>query len=100
VRAVRPKADNILQVGRAVTFGIRADLTSYPVVPTGSSDSLKGVDCNISHRQVRSWLLTLLVVLVANLSYAFANLSYAFWGVKLRSGSRHQCKLCKILNMN
>jgi len=42
-------------LGWAVTFGIKADLTSCPIVPTGSSGSLKGVDCNIPHRRVRVW---------------------------------------------
>ena len=46
------------------TFGIRADLTGCPVVPTGSSGSLRGVDCEIPHRRVRVVLLALLVVLV------------------------------------
>jgi len=32
-------------------FGIKADLTGCPVVPTGSSGSLRGVDCNIPHRR-------------------------------------------------
>jgi hypothetical protein len=51
-------------VGRAVTFGIRADLTGCLVVLTGSSGSLRGVDCKIPHRRVRDVLLALLVVLV------------------------------------
>jgi hypothetical protein len=42
-------------LGRTVTFGIRADLTGCPIVPPGSSGSLKGVDCNIPHQQVRVW---------------------------------------------
>ena len=46
------------------TFGIRADLTGCPVVPTGSSGSLWGVDCKIPHWWVRGVLLALLVVLV------------------------------------
>jgi len=36
------KVDNIWQVGWAVTFGIRADLTGCLVVPTGLSGSLRG----------------------------------------------------------
>jgi len=51
-------------LGRAVTFGIRADLTGCSVVPTGSSGSLRGMDCKIPHRRVRDVLLVLLVVLV------------------------------------
>jgi hypothetical protein len=34
-----------------VIFGIRARLIGCPMVPTGLSDSLRGVNCNISHRQ-------------------------------------------------
>jgi hypothetical protein len=64
VRAVSPKRTIYSMLGRAVTFGIRADLTGCPVVPTGSSGSLRGVDCKIPHRRVRDVLLALLVVLV------------------------------------
>jgi len=78
VRAEGPKW-TIYRLGRAVTFGIRADLIGCPMVSTRSSDSLRGVDCKIPHWRVRSWLLALLVVLVANLLYAF-------WGVRLRNG--------------
>jgi hypothetical protein len=42
-------------VGWGVTFGIRARLTGCPMVPTGSLGSLKGVDCNIPRRRVRTW---------------------------------------------
>jgi len=47
--------------------------------PTGSSDSLRGMDCKIQHRRVRSWLLALLVVLVVDQLFAF-------WGVRLSDG--------------
>jgi len=42
-------------MGWGVTFGIRARLTGCPMVLMGLSGSLGGVDCNISHRQVRNW---------------------------------------------
>jgi hypothetical protein len=51
-------------LGRTVIFGIRADLTDNPVVPTGSLGSLRGVDCKIPHQRVRDVLLALLVMLV------------------------------------
>jgi hypothetical protein len=41
--------------GWAITFGFRADLIGCPVVLMGSSGSLRGVDCKISHRRVREW---------------------------------------------
>jgi hypothetical protein len=55
VRMVRPRTTIFDRLGRTVTFSIRASLTGCPVVPTGSSGSLKRVDCNILHRQVRIW---------------------------------------------
>jgi hypothetical protein len=58
-------------LGRAVTFSIRADLTGCPVVPTGSSGSLSGVDCKIPHRRVGSFLLALLVVRVLTCHMCF-----------------------------
>jgi hypothetical protein len=48
-----PKRTIYSMLGQAVTFDIIADLTGCPVVPTRSSGSLKGVDCNIPHRWVR-----------------------------------------------
>jgi len=39
----------------SVIFGIRARLIGCAMVPTGSSSSLRGVDCNIPHQRVRTW---------------------------------------------
>jgi hypothetical protein len=41
-------------VGCGVTFGLRARLTGFPMIPMGSSGSLRGVNCNIPHRRVRT----------------------------------------------
>jgi hypothetical protein len=70
-------------LGQAVTFGIRADLTSCPVVLTRSLGSLRGVDCKIPHRQVRDVLLALLVVLVLTCCTRFG-------ASGLEVSSRHQ----------
>jgi hypothetical protein len=55
MRMIRLRTTIFDRLGRAVTFSIRVSLTGYPVVPNGSSDSLRGVNCNILYRQVRIW---------------------------------------------
>ena len=76
--AHEPKRTISGRLNRAITFAIRADLIGCSMVPTGSSDSLRGMDCKIQHRQVRSWLLALLVV-------SIVDMLFVFWGVRLTS---------------
>jgi len=77
--AHEPKRTISGRLNWAITFAIRADLIGCLMVPTGSSNSLRGMDCKIQHRQVRSWLLALLVVPVVDMLFVF-------WGVRLNDG--------------
>jgi hypothetical protein len=53
VRHVGQRGQNLAS-GVGCDIGIKARFTGCLVVPTGLSGSLKGVDCNISHRRVKT----------------------------------------------